>query len=105
MLWILKAWAISAVCVLIICVLLVRYTVWGRQFWRISGDYFKGPESVPVWGLFAVLLLSVIVSVRLQVLLSYYLNDLYSALQTAFQGWVRATNRSGTPAFADSGSP
>ena len=66
--------------------LLVRYTVWGRQFWRISGDYFKGPESVPAWGLFAVLLLSVIVSVRLQVLLSYYLNDLYSALQTAFQG-------------------
>ena len=27
-----------------------------------------------------------IVSVRLQVLLSYYYNDLYSALQTAFQG-------------------
>ena len=85
-LWILQAWGVSAVCVLIICVLLVRYTVWGRQFWRISGDYFKGPESVPVWGLFAVLLLSVIVSVRLQVLLSYYYNDVYSALQTALQG-------------------
>ena len=86
LLWILKAWDISAVCVLIICVLLMRYTVWGRQFWRISGDYFKGPESVPVWGLFAVLLLSVIVSVRIQVLLSYYYNDVYSALQTALQG-------------------
>ena len=60
--------------------------MWGRQFWRISGDYFKGPESVPVWGLFAVLLLSVIVSVRIQVLLSYYFNDVYSALQTALQG-------------------
>ena len=65
LLWILKAWTISAVVVLIICVLLMRYTVWGRQFWRVSGDYFKGPESVPVWGLFAVLLLSVIVSVRI----------------------------------------
>ena len=42
-LWILQAWGFSAVCVLIICVLLVRYTVWGRQFWRISGTYFKGP--------------------------------------------------------------
>ena len=41
LLWILKAWGVSAVCVLIICVLLVRYTAWGRQFWRISGDYFK----------------------------------------------------------------
>ena len=85
-LWILQAWGVSAVCVLIICVLLVRYTVWGRQFWRISGTYFKGPESVPVWGMFAVLLLSVIVSVRIQVLLSYYYNDVYSALQTALQG-------------------
>ena len=86
LLWILQAWGVTAVCVLIICVLLVRYTVWGRQFWRISGTYFKGPESVPVWGMFAVLLLSVIVSVRIQVLLSYYYNDVYSALQTALQG-------------------
>ena len=72
LLWILKAWSISAAVVLIICVLLMRYTVWGRQFWRVSGDYFKGPESAPVWGLFAILLLSVIVSVRIEVLLSYY---------------------------------
>ena len=36
--------------------------------------------------MFAVLLLSVIVSVRIQVLLSYYYNDVYSALQTALQG-------------------
>ena len=34
---------------LVICVLIARYTVWGRQFWRITGDYFKGPESVKVW--------------------------------------------------------
>ena len=47
LLWILKAWTISAAVVLIICALLMRYTVWGRQFWRVSGDYFKGPESAP----------------------------------------------------------
>ena len=50
LLWILKAWTISAVCVLIICVLLMRYTVWGRQFWRVSGDYFKGAGKRPGLG-------------------------------------------------------
>ncbi len=85
LLWILKTWTISAAVVLIICALLMRYTVWGRQFWRVSGDYFKGPESAPVWGLFAILLVSVIVSVRIDVLLSYYSNDLFTSLQTAFQ--------------------
>ncbi|MBV8930838.1 MAG: ABC transporter ATP-binding protein/permease [Mycobacteriaceae bacterium] len=64
----------------------MRFTNWGRQFRRISGDYFKGRQSIPVWGLGAVLLLSVVIGVRIEVLLSYYSNDLYSALQTAFQG-------------------
>jgi vitamin B12/bleomycin/antimicrobial peptide transport system ATP-binding/permease protein len=84
--WIAKAWSISTVCVLIICVLLARFTVWGRQFWRVTEGYFKGPQSVPVWAMFCVLMLSVIAGVRLDVLLSYYGNDLYSALQIAFQG-------------------
>jgi vitamin B12/bleomycin/antimicrobial peptide transport system ATP-binding/permease protein len=84
--WILKAWAISAVCLLIVAVLIARYTSWGRQYWRITGDYFKGPESLPVWGLFGVLLLSVVMAVRINVLLSYQGNDLLSAAQVAVQG-------------------
>jgi vitamin B12/bleomycin/antimicrobial peptide transport system ATP-binding/permease protein len=86
LLWILNTWAIAAICVLVIAALLTRYTTWGRQFWRITGGYFTGMASARVWGLLAVLLLSVIVSVRIEVLLSYYHNDLYSALQVAFQG-------------------
>ncbi|MDT5018894.1 MAG: vitamin B12/bleomycin/antimicrobial peptide transport system ATP-binding/permease protein, partial [Mycobacterium sp.] len=86
LIWIAKAWAISTICVLIVCVLLARFTVWGRQFWRVTEGYFKGRESVPVWALFGVLLLSVVAGVRLDVLLSFYGNDLYSALQIAFQG-------------------
>lgn len=92
------AWTISAACVLLICFLLGTFTVWGRQFWRITGAYFTGRDSLPVWGLFAVLLLSVVASVRLNVLLSYYSNDLYSALQAAFQGAA-----SGNTAVRDSG--
>lgn len=86
LIWISKAWAISAVLSLVVLVLLARYTVWGRQYWRVTGDYFKGRRSISVWVWIGVLLLSTIISVRLDVLLSYYSNDLYTSLQVAFQG-------------------
>ena len=74
-LWVARAWAISAICILIVLTLIARFTTWGRQFWRVTGDYFKGPESVLVWAWLGVLLLSVMVSVRIDVLLSYQGND------------------------------
>jgi vitamin B12/bleomycin/antimicrobial peptide transport system ATP-binding/permease protein len=86
LLWVLKVSVISGLALLLIAVLIVRYTTWGRQFWRITGDYFKGRQSLPVWGSFGLLLVLVISEVRIEVLLSYYSNDLYSALQAAFQG-------------------
>ena len=85
-LWTAKAWAISAVVVLVVLVLMRYFTVWGRQYWRITGAYFTGRRAVPVWLMFGVLLFSVIVAVRLNVLFSYQSNDLYTALQTAFEG-------------------
>jgi putative ATP-binding cassette transporter len=84
--WIVKAWGISVACLLVVAALLFRYTVWGRQFWRITAKYFSGPASVGVWLLFAVLLLSAMTAVRINVLLSFFSNDMFSALQTAFQG-------------------
>jgi len=84
--WILEAWAISAACVLVIGILLIRYTTWAKRFWSVTGDYFMGRASLPVWATLAVLLFSVILEVRIAVLLSYYNNDLFSALQIAFQG-------------------
>jgi len=84
--WVVKAFAIAAVFVLLALGLVGRFTEWGRQFWRITGQYFVGRASLPVWLTAAVLLVSVVVSVRVTVLLSYYANDLFSALQFAFQG-------------------
>jgi len=84
--WILVTWAVSAACLLVVAVAVVRFTQWGGEFRRITGAYFTGRKSIPVWGLFGLLLLSVMIAVRISVLLSYYSNDLYSALQTAFQG-------------------
>jgi len=85
-LWILEAFAIAALALLIVLVLLGRLTQWGRQFWRITGKYFVGRPSLPVWLLLASLLLSAVVSVRISVLLSYYSNDLFTSLQVAFEG-------------------
>jgi putative ATP-binding cassette transporter len=89
LLWVLKTSVISGVALLVVAVLIARYTTWGRQLWRITGDYFRGRQSLPVWGMVAVLLFLVNTEVRLEVLLSFYSNDLYSALQIAFQGAAR----------------
>jgi putative ATP-binding cassette transporter len=85
-LWVAKAWVIAALCTVIVLALLGRFTTWGRQFWRITGGYFTGRESIPVWAWLGVLLLSVMIDVRLSVLFSYQSNDQFSALQAAFQG-------------------
>lgn len=84
--WIAKAWAIAAVATLLILALVGRFTVWGRQYWRITGAYFTGPHSVKVWVWMAALLLSVILGVRLDVLFSYQGNDLLTGAQVAVQG-------------------
>jgi putative ATP-binding cassette transporter len=86
LIWVAKAWVISAVVMLVVLVMLARFTSWGRQYWRITGPYFTGRQSVPVWLLVGVLLASVMFSVRMDVLFSYYGNDQYSALQVAFEG-------------------
>jgi putative ATP-binding cassette transporter len=39
-LWILQMFAITAPSVLVVLIVIGRTTEWGRQFWRITGDYF-----------------------------------------------------------------
>jgi len=100
--WIARAWAISAVCVLVVLVALRYLTPWGRQYWRITSDYFVGRKSIKVWLMLAVLLVSVVMAVRLNVLFSYQGNDMYTALQKAFQGIAAeddAVKRSGVNGF------
>lgn len=98
LIWVAKAWAVSAVTMLVVLTLIARFTSWGRQYWRITGAYFTGRQSIPVWALLGVLLLSVMFSVRMDVLFSYYGNDQYSALQVAFEG-----ASAGNDAVRDSG--
>jgi vitamin B12/bleomycin/antimicrobial peptide transport system ATP-binding/permease protein len=86
LLWVAKAWVIAAACTLVALALIAQFTTWGRQFRRITGDYFKRRQSIPVWALLGVLLLSVMIDVRLTVLFSYQINDQSSALQAIIEG-------------------
>lgn len=96
--WVAKAWAISVVALVVVSALLARFTTWGRQFWRVTGGYFVGRQSLPVWALLGVLMASVMISVRMDVLFSFYLNDQSTALQVAFEGVA-----AGNDAVRDSG--
>ena len=52
LIWIAKAWVITAVITMVVLVLLAKFTVWGRQYWRITGDYLRAasPPGVGVAG-------------------------------------------------------
>ncbi|MDA4107639.1 ABC transporter ATP-binding protein/permease [Mycolicibacterium holsaticum] len=84
--WVARGWVIAAIATLAIMVLIARFTTWGRQFWRITGGYFKGPESVKVWLWLAALLLSVIVGVRLSVLFTFQGSDMMTSFQVVASG-------------------
>ncbi|RDH76482.1 ABC transporter ATP-binding protein/permease [Mycolicibacterium moriokaense] len=84
--WVLVAFVITAPCLIVALILVGRTTLWGRQFWRITGRYFTGRQSLAVWAMLAVLLTFTIISVRITVLISYYTNDVFTSLQVALQG-------------------
>ncbi|MFF0817655.1 ABC transporter ATP-binding protein/permease [Rhodococcus sp. NPDC003318] len=87
--WTLEAFGISAVCFLLAAVVLIRTTRWGRQFWRISGAYFTGRDSAPVWALVALVLFMTVFAVRMTVLFSYQGNEMYTALQYGAQAFAQ----------------
>jgi vitamin B12/bleomycin/antimicrobial peptide transport system ATP-binding/permease protein len=100
--WVALAWLISAVSAIAVLALLRFLTPWGRHFWRITGDYFVGRHSFRAWLMLGALLLSVVISVRLNVLFSYQANDLSSSVQTAVQGMAthdQAVKQSGVHGF------
>ncbi|MET0693716.1 MAG: ABC transporter ATP-binding protein/permease [Propionibacteriaceae bacterium] len=85
LLWIGKVFVFTLIGFALIGWLLIRRTVWGRQFWRLSGPFFvpRGRRWLnwrPVLTV-ALLLLLTVAGVRLDVILSYSNNGLYTALQ------------------------
>jgi putative ATP-binding cassette transporter len=100
--WIAQRWAIASALTLIVLVLIGRFTSWGRQWWRVTGAYFTGRSSLKIWLWLAALMLSVILSVRLNVLFSYQSNDLLTSFQviaTGNGGGDQAVKESGRQGF------
>lgn len=83
--WIAKGFVITSAIFLVVAAALIKFTGWGRMFWRITGGYFKGRQSGPGWGLLAIVTLLAVYSVRISVLFTYYYNDMYSSLQLGVQ--------------------
>ena len=54
--WLAEAWVISAVSLVGVLILLRYVTVWGRQYWRITGGYFTGAHALRVWLMLGLLL-------------------------------------------------
>ena len=83
LLWIAVVTVLAVLVSWLVLAVLVRVTTWGRQFRRLAYPYFapRGGQGLgPLVTLFAVIALTII-EVRLSVILSYLVNDLYTALQ------------------------
>jgi len=82
--WSGTAFAITVAAFTVVIWLLVRSTRWGRQFWRIAIPYFQPGRGWVSWRPLLTLLAMLwmtILAVRLDVLLSYWTNGLFTALQ------------------------
>lgn len=82
--WSAAAFGITVAVFAVVTWLLVRCTHWGRQFYRITAPYFRpGYEWaswVPLLSVLVMLWMTVL-AVRLDVLLSYWTNGLFTAMQ------------------------
>ncbi len=83
LLWVIGVTVAAGLGSLLIGWALARWTVWGRQLKRMARAYFsrRGPEGWrPLLNTLGILVL-VILSVRVEVINSYVVNGLYTALQ------------------------
>jgi putative ATP-binding cassette transporter len=85
LLWVGKVFLFVVIGFTLMAWFLIRRTRWGRQFWRLSGMYFI--PRMRTWLAWrpiltvALLLLFTVISVRLNVLLSFQGNDMLTAMQ------------------------
>ena len=81
LIWLAQAFVISLAGLAVTVVALARFTVWGRQFRRITAAYFSPSRSwLPlVW--LALIVLMTLFAVRMNVLFSFWYNGFYNSMQ------------------------
>ena len=81
LIWLGKAFVISLAGMTAIIALLGSFTVWGRQFRRLTCEFFSYQRSRrPLVRLVLIMLLTLF-SVRMNVLFSFWYNGFYTAMQ------------------------
>src|ERR1700688_1958314 len=81
LIWLGEAFVISSIGLAITIGLLTRFTEWGRLVRRISWRYFHPSRSTEPLAWLALIVLMTLFSVRLRILLSFWYNGFYSAMQ------------------------
>ncbi|HNG81396.1 MAG TPA: SbmA/BacA-like family transporter, partial [Burkholderiaceae bacterium] len=81
LIWIGRTYLLALAGALLVGAVLVRVTGWGRQFWRLAGAYFSLRRDWRPAAMAAGVLLLATAGVRLNVLLSYWNNGFYDAVQ------------------------
>jgi len=81
LIWLGEAFAFSLVGLSLTIFALGRYTVWGRQFRKITWDYFNPAHNWLPFAWLALIMFMTLFSVRMNVLFSFWYNGFYSAMQ------------------------
>ncbi|GAA5160268.1 ABC transporter ATP-binding protein/permease [Viridibacterium curvum] len=79
--WLAKAYALTLIVFVPAMLGLMRWTVWGRQFRLITGAYFSPRTSLRPLLMLGLMLLVSLMAVRLNLVFSFWYNDLYTSLQ------------------------
>ncbi len=83
LLWIVKAMGITAIVFSLAVAILIRTTRWGRQFWVLAHEYLDPKRSLKPLSYFVVIVFFNLLSVRLNILFSYWYKAMYDALQVS----------------------
>ena len=81
MIWLGTAFVVSLAGMAVSIALLGSFTVWGRQFRRLTGAFFSLGRSWQPLAKLALIILLTLFSVRMNVLFSFWYNGFYTAMQ------------------------
>ncbi len=91
LIWLGKAFVVSSIGLTITIYLLAQFSEWGRLVRRISWEYFNPSRSTVPLAWLALIVLMTLFSVRLSILLSFWYNGFYSAMQKLTLGTLRSS--------------
>lgn len=81
LIWLAKSMAITSVAFSLFVWALVRFTVWGAQFWAMAKGYLSPRRSIKPLLFFAFIVFLTLLEVRISLIHSNWYNTLYSSLQ------------------------